>query len=450
MRLLAETLHATLHVPLTAARLAVAFTGRVLFFFFEVTIISAVIQIGLALPMVVYFHRVGLTGLSANALVVPVMGLAVPVGFVALFTGWNWVARLAGWLLWLSQAIVRWHANVEPNWRIPTPPLWLAVAFSVALVAAALARGVWWRVAAGAGVSASLALLLWSPFPAQTHRGQLELSAFDVGQGDSLLVVFPDGKRLLMDGGGIPSFGRSVKTQLEIGEDVVAPYLWQRGLRTVDVIALSHAHEDHAGGLPALVSDFQPHELWTGATPESAAWDAVREKAVRNRTRIVPLTAPARFAFGGAEIEVLAPLPDYIPGDTPKNNDSLVLRVRYGKHSFLLCGDAERQVEQGMLDANEIRPSDVLKVGHHGSRTSSTEEFLGAVHPAFALISVGLDNSYGHPNRDVLERLGEHGAAVLRTDQDGLVSVRTDGQRLYVERYRDTATPVQAEAPWSF
>jgi len=450
MRLLAETLHRAVRLPTGAARFAVAFTGRVLLFFFECTVISAVIQLGLALPMVVYFHRVGLSGLSANAFVVPVMGLAVPVGFVAIFTGWTWVAQFGGWLLWLSQAIVKWHAAVEPNWRIPAPPLWLAVAFSAALIAAAVTRGRWWRTAAALAVAVTLALLLWHPFPPEVHRGQLELTAIDVGQGDSLLVVFPDGKRMLLDGGGIPSFGRSAKTQLDIGEDVVAPYLWERSMRTVDVIAVSHAHDDHIGGLPALVSDFHPKELWTGATPDSPAWEEVRDRAARNRVRIVPMTAPSRFAFGGAEIEVLAPLPDYIPGDTPKNNDSLVMRVRYGKHSFLLCGDAERQIERGMLEANEIEPSDVLKVAHHGSRTSSTENFLAAVHPAFAVISVGLDNSYGHPNRDVLERLAQHGVAVLRTDEDGLITIRTDGQRLYVERYRDGVARLQTAAPWGY
>src|SRR5581483_717417 len=311
----------------------------------------------------------------------------------------SWVARLGGWLLWLSQVIVRWHASVEPHWRIPTPPLWLAIAFSVALIAAAAARGRWWRIAAGLSVALALLLLVWQPFAAITPTGQLALTAIDVGQGDSLLLVFPDGKRLLLDGGGIPAFAGRPKTQLDIGEDVVAPYLWDRSVRSLDTVVISHAHDDHIGGLPALIDDFHPKELWTGATPESPTWKLVRERAAANHARIFPMQAPSQFSYGGAQIEVLAPLPDYIPGDTPKNNDSLVLRIRYGKHSFLLCGDAERPVEREMLDAGEIQPSDVLKVGHHGSHTSSTEEFLEAVHPAFAIVSVGLDNSYGHPHR---------------------------------------------------
>jgi competence protein ComEC len=110
-----------------------------------------------------------------------------------------------------------------------------------------------------------------------------------------------------------------------------------------------------------------------------------------------------------------------------------VLRIRYGSRSFLLTGDVERPIENRMVAANEIAPTDVLKVAHHGSRTSSTEAFLNAANPVFAIVSVGLDNSYGHPNREVLERLGEHHAEVWRTDESGLVTVLTDGKHLSVE-----------------
>jgi len=267
------------------------------------------------------------------------------------------------------------------------------------------------------------------------HAGELELTAIDVGQGDSLLVVFPDGKTMLIDGGGIPAFGRPQRSNLDTGEDVVAPYLWDRGIRHLDVIAVSHAHEDHVGGLPALVTDFRPREVWTGATPPSGTWDRVRDAALHTGAAIKPLHSPARFAFGGTEIEVLAPMPEYLPADTPKNNDSLVLRVTYRDRSFLLSGDVERPIERDMLAAGEVHSTDILKVAHHGSRTSSTEEFLDAVHPAFAIISAGYDNSYGHPHPAILERLEQHHATILRTDRDGLISIHTDGRRLHVETY---------------
>jgi competence protein ComEC len=447
MRLLALTLRMALRLPRRLAVWIVTIPARLIFFFFEVAAVSAVAQVGLALPMIVYFHRIGLSGLSANAFIVPILGVAVPIAFVAILTGWMWVAKAAAWLLSISRAIVAWHASIEPHWRIPPPPVWLGVAFGLSLIAFAIARGRGWRAGTGAALAISLALMLWHPFPPEFRRGELEMTAIDVGQGDSIFVVFPDGKTMLMDGGGIPGFGAKERPKIDTGEDVVAPYLWQRSFRSIDVIALSHAHEDHIGGLPAIVDDFHPRELWTGATsdastPATSSWRNLRAKAERAGVKIVPMVEGRQFAFGGAQIEILAPAGDYIPIDEPKNNDSLVMRIRYGARTFLLCGDAERPIERRMLEDNEIAHADVLKVGHHGSRTSSTEIFLDAASPEFAVISVGYANSYGHPNRDVVERLQQRHAAVYRTDEDGLITIHTDGKRLAAE--------TGGSVPWGF
>jgi competence protein ComEC len=436
MRLLAETVRLATRLPRSVAALAITLPARTLFFFYDITVTSAIAQFGLALPMVVYFHRVGLSGLSANAFAVPLMGIALPVGFAAVLTGWSWIASAAAWLLGISRAVVTWHAAIEPNWRIPTPPLWLAVALSAATIAVAVtARQAHraYRVAAIAATAVLLALLVWHPFAADGRPGELEMTAIDVGQGDSLLVRFPDGKRMIVDGGGIPAFGHQTRSQLDIGEDVVAPYLWSRSIRSVDIVALSHAHEDHAGGLPALVEDFHPREIWTGATPPSPTWKLICEKAARNGARIVALEAGSHLAFGGAQIDVLAPPSGYVPSDMPKNNDSLVMRLRYGRHTFLLSGDVERPIERRMLEDGELSRTDVLKVAHHGSKTSTTDAFLDAVQPLFAMISVGKDNSYGHPNREVVERLLDRHATVFRTDEDGLISIRSDGRRLELD-----------------
>jgi len=178
------------------------------------------------------------------------------------------------------------------------------------------------------------------------------------------------------------------------------------------------------------VADFRPRELWTGATPDYPSWRLLRTRAAVAGTVVRAMTAGARFDFGGATVEVLAPSAEYVASNVPKNNDSLVLRVSYGRHRFLLPGDVEKQIEQALAD--ESGRVDVLKVAHHGSKTSSTEEFLDAVAPSFAIVSAGIDNRYGHPNPEILERLERHRAIVLRTDMDGLIAVRSDGRRLSI------------------
>ena len=440
MRLLAETLQLWTRVPVKYCCMAVGFVARVIFYFYELMLTSAMIQVGLALPMAVYFHRVSFSGLSANAIIVPLLGLVVPVGFVAVFTGWSVPAKIAGWLLALSQSAAAWHAHWEPAWRIPSPPIWLAAGISAALVAVALLgrlRGrPLWRILRAASVTALAALLtlmIWHPFAPRVHRGELEMTVIDVGQGDSIFLALPEGKLMLVDAGGIASFGKRVRrTNLNIGEDVVSPYLWSRSIRRLDVVALSHAHDDHMGGLAAILENFHVKELWTGATPVSPGWDAARRRAGQLGVKIVPLVEGRPFDYGGARFEVLAPAPDYVPADSPRNNDSLVLRLTYGRRSLMLSGDMEKQIESRLL-ANAVERADVLKVAHHGSKTSTTKPFLEAVHPAFAVISAGFENLYGHPHADVIDRLKQANIEVFRTDQMGAITVRTDGQHVRAE-----------------
>jgi competence protein ComEC len=197
LRLLVQTIRLTTHLPDRAARLLVITPAWLSFYLWGLLVVSGIVQIGLALPMVIYFHRIGFSGLSANAVVVPMFEFLVPLGFVAIFTGWGWVAKLCGWILAVSRGAVNWHAGIEPHWRIPTPPVWLAVALAAALVATALLRGRW-KALGAAGVAALLVVLCWHPFSPLTTPGQLELTAIDVGQGDSLLVSFPRGQA---DGG---------------------------------------------------------------------------------------------------------------------------------------------------------------------------------------------------------------------------------------------------------
>lgn len=446
LRLLAETLWFWTRITQRWSLPLFAGALRVLLYTYELATVSAVIQIGLALPMAAYFHRVSFTGLVANPIVVTLMSFAVPLGFLAIFTGWSVPAAMARLLVSASLKVVAYLADWDPNWRIPDPPGWLIVAFlgSLLLVAVTLRVLRRLRLVALALMALASGFLLFHPFAPRIERGVMELTVIDVGQAESLFVSLPDGKLMAVDGGGIPTFRGRSKPRLEIGEDVVSPYLWSRSITHLDVLVATHGHEDHIGGLTALLENFHPEQLWVGAVSQGAAWLALRDKALQQGVKIVPLRQGRRFDYGGARVEVLAPPVGYVPANEPHNNDSLVLRLSYGDHSFLLTGDMERQIERWIIEEGLLGPTSVVKVPHHGSKTTTSAAFLDAARPAFAVVSAGFENSYGFPHTELLDRLARRGVTVLRTDLNGLVRVRTDGRRFRVE---STGWPVEAK-PW--
>jgi len=203
--------------------------------------------------------------------------------------------------------------------------------------------------------------------------------------------------------------------------------LWSRGIRRLDMVALTHAHSDHMGGLPAVLRNFHPAELWVGNNPRFGAYNALLDEAAALHVRVRSLRAGDAFPFGPTQVSVLAPFRDYQPGAEPVNNDSLVLHVAYGATSVLLEGDAEAPIEQAML-AEPGLASTLLKVGHHGSITSTRPEFLARVHPEWAVISCGLHNRYGHPRTEVLQALQAAKVRTFSTDINGAVCFRLDGK----------------------
>ncbi len=439
LRLLADTLRAWTGLALSKAQWIVSRSVILLVFVAEMVIVSACIQFALALPMVSYFHRLSLTGLSANIVVVPLLLLVVPLGFVTIITGWHPVALLTAAFLHWAEAVATWHARFEPGWRIAAIPLGIAVGFSVALIILGITvrHGRQFTAIAFASSFLLFGAICLQPWKALTKAGMLEVTAIDVNQGDSLLIVFPDSETMLVDAGGFPGMERMVrKPQIDIGEDVVSPYLWSRRIRHIDYAVLSHGHSDHMAGLPAILDNFRPKTLWIGAEPETAEWKTVEQHAAADHVRITPLhRGSPDIAIGDVRIRILAPSPEYVPGEHPVNNDSLVLEITYGKRSVLLTGDAEKPVEEDMVNSGELHPVTLLKVGHHGSRTSSSEQFLDLINPQFAFISDGYMNQFHHPHQIVLDRLEAHHAGVYRTDERGLISFRTDGDKVEVSSF---------------
>lgn len=450
LRLLIRTVALALRVSTQTAQRLVAWPLRMAALGWDLFLVSAAVQLALVLPMVFYFHRVSISGLVANVIVTPLITFAIPFGFAAILFNARWAADAAGGLLRLSERLVDWHAQWEPAWRVPDPPLWLALVFGAGVIGLAIAlrlRRRWgWGAAAAAG--AACAAIVLHPFPARLDRGVLELTAIDVGQGESLLLATPAGRTLLLDAGGLPVWRTGDPPRLDIGEDVVAPYLWARGIRRLDALVLSHLHQDHSGGAPAILECFRPAELWVGEQPPSKQWALLKERALRVGARIREFRQGDTLDWHGARFEVLAPHPPLEFARARGNDDGLILRVRHGRHAFLLTGDAEPRTERILLDGGHLDRVDVLKVAHHGSRRSSRADFLEATRPVFALISAGRDNPFRFPSERVLADLRAQAAMILRTDQQGLISIRSDGRRITVDTHASSGSPLPRLDPF--
>jgi competence protein ComEC len=229
---------------------------------------------------------------------------------------------------------------------------------------------------------------------------------------------------MLIDAGG-PVGGHGMAetvASFDVGEQVVSPYLWSRRLRRLDVVVLTHAHTDHMGGMVAVLENFRPRELWTGVDPQSPLYAALLAQAARLGITVRHLHAGDRVQWGSVAVSVLGPAVRYRNLGAPRNDDSLVLRMQLGKASVLLEGDAERASEDAMLAAGLVGPVTLLKVGHHGSKTSTNPEFATAVQARDAVVSVGKGNTFGHPRGEVIARLAAGGTHLFRTDEFGLTT----------------------------
>ena len=392
------------------------------------------------LPVSAYvFSRVTIAGLVLNLAAVPLMGVVQIAGIaVVVFGDLDRMAQAAGWIAHVAaQALVDSARLVDVlPWlsvRVPPPSAGTIAAYYAALAVALVARGRIRLLACGA-LAAAVALTVggvwWPPRPWSST--QLRVTVFDVGQGEAILVEPPGSSPILVDSGGIP-FGSG---GFDVGARVLAPALWRRRVRRLGTQLITHGDPDHLGGARAVLDDFRPAQLWQGVPVLAHA--QLQEWLAAARARGLPTIerrAGERIQVGGATLRVLHPEPPDWERSRVRNDDSVVIEVVLGDVAVLLTGDISAPIERAVLPHLTPARIRILKVAHHGSRTSSSRELLEGWRPQIAVISCGRGNLFGHPAPEVLHRLAAIGATVYRTDRDGQITLVSDGRAVSVTTY---------------
>jgi len=387
---------------------------------------SLAAQLALLPLLAFHFHRMAPAALVLNLLAVPLSTTVLLAGVAVLLASTlaGWLAAPLGVLAFGAARALLWSGTVVEgvpflDARVATPAAGFVALYVVGLLGIVFSRAV--RAAWLLTGSTALALVLGLPGPVAT--GRLELTLLDVGQGDCLVVRSPAGRTMLVDSGG------SFEGRLEIGERVLGPYLWFERIHSLDLLLLTHAHPDHVGGAPFLLKNFAVAEVWEGLAPRHDRGYEALDRALR--AALVARRAVVRgnvFDWDGARVAVLGPR-GHSPPLFTQNDDSVVLKLTLGRVSLLLAGDVEASGEAGLAPG----AAQVLKVAHHGSRTSSGARFLAEVRPRVAMVSAGKANPFGHPHPELVERLGQAGVWLLRTDRDGAIKVSTDGEAVWLE-----------------
>ena len=372
--------------------------------------VSVAAQLAVLPITLAHFNQLSTVGVIVNLAVVPLAAAATILGLLAVASTAvaDWFATAGFGAVW--PVLLALRGVVALGAAIPGAVVHLAAPGGVAIACyaggLAAALGAWHLadrrrvLGGGAVVLLALAVGIWSWPMVAPSSGTLRVTILDVGQADAIVIEAPDGRAMVVDAGtGGP-------WRLDVGERVVAPFLWNRGVRRLAATVVTHPDADHAGGMAAVHRLLPVHERWDAQTPR---------------------------AFGGAWITPLAAVTD----SARVNDHAIVLRIELGLASILLASDIEAAAERALVDGGTPLAATVLKVGHHGAATSSTSPFLAAVRPAIAVVSVGARNGYGHPHPGTLARLVAAGAHVYRTDRDGAVILETDGRALTVTRWAD-------------
>lgn len=412
---------------------------------------SCAAELALLPIAVVLFSRVTFAGLALNFLAIPMMTVAqiagmavVPIAAISPRTALaiGWIAHIgASGLVW-SADLVRFVPFV--TWRVAPPPFlacaiyYIAIGVTWVLITRRVDTGemsMWARTGAASCAAAFAGATLWILVDPRTliaprGDGRLHATYIDVGQGDAIFVTFPRGSTLLVDAGGL-GFGSS----FDIGDRVVAPVIRHAGFRRIDRLALTHGDPDHIGGALAILREFRPREIWEGVpVPRFAPLDALRSVAASFGARWANVYEGSAITIDGVEVISRHPPPPDWERRKVRNDDSLVLELRWRDVSILLTGDVGHDAEL-MLPMDRPLPLRVVKIPHHGSLSSSSRTFVERWRPQLAIVSAGRSNHFGHPATDVLQRYDDVGATVFRTDRDGAVQLDTDGISVTVSSF---------------
>ena len=289
------------------------------------------------------------------------------------------------------------------------------------------------KISGGVGLCFLLAVYAGWHF---SQKPEMQMHFIDVGQGDAALLITPHGHGIMFDTGGLRT------GSFDVGARVDVPYMLHYGIRELDYIFLTHAHDDHAGGVKGIIPKLPVKAIMIGHEGPEAYLEAFNKgKAVAVEKNLQMVEENDCYIVDVVKIEVLySPKPDKAADKNQTGNEySNLFRISYGKASFLITGDLTKELEQQLLDKNIVVTSTVLKVGHHGSRTSSSVDFLQAVNPRWAVISCGFDNSFGHPHQEIVDRIQAYTEAdILRTDRQGAICFTTNGEKINYSVYNNS------------